>query len=137
MTFYFVLLLIGCFSAYLANPIQINAQDKSIFSDNPKSDRNDDTRLCEGEKAPLRNDKYCMYYRGYRTNEEANPNLARIYRNKMLYVILPPDAPVIDPATLPVEATGDPPANPHRNKNYQRFDFLNPFVIKKRNCFDI
>ncbi len=84
-TFCFALLIIVCFSVYLTSPIQANAQ--SIFSDKPKSDANDDKRLCVGDKAPLRNDKYCQYYLSYRDSEGTNPTLAAEYRNKMLYVV--------------------------------------------------
>lgn len=84
-TFFVVFSLIVFFSVQLLNPVQSTAQ--SIFSNNPQSYSKDDKSLCEGTNAPRKDNKYCVYYIGYRDSETVNPSLAAEYRNKMLYVV--------------------------------------------------
>jgi hypothetical protein len=81
--FLMLFLLTAFVSVQIFNPVQTMAQ--SIFADKPKSDPNDDEKLCFGDKAPLKNDKYCEFYRQYKDNETTNPPVAAQYRNKMLY----------------------------------------------------
>lgn len=83
-TIFLLFWLIVVYSVTLFTPLRLNAQ--SIYSDNPKSYRKDDTKICGGEEGRI-NEKFCVYYRGYRDNETTNPQQALIYRNNMLYVL--------------------------------------------------
>ncbi len=83
-TFLIVFSLILFVLVQLTNPIKSNGQ--SIYSDKPKSYRNDDTNLC-ASGAERETEKFCVYYRGYMASETTNPRLAADYRNKMLYVL--------------------------------------------------
>lgn len=83
----FVFLLIGCISVLVTDPIEVYAQDKSIFSNSPQSNPNDDTRLCNATNGPLKDDKYCIYYREYMKYELIDQQSARFYRNKMLFIV--------------------------------------------------
>jgi hypothetical protein len=66
-------------------PSGIIAQSKPPpFNQVPKSDPNDDERLCVADKKPLANDKYCKYYAGYKINVDTNNAKAEDYRNQMI-----------------------------------------------------